>query len=108
MLLSGFDIDTSRMALYGSSSRERTGVGGTIKNVVFREVKPGRLSISTPKEFADEKQKLVHSICSLYLPASDTMEEPTEIGNAPATPKPYKYINWNEISINKAFPILIF
>ena len=38
------------------------GFGGSIKNLVFRDVKSGRLSISTPKEFADEEQKLVPSI----------------------------------------------
>lgn len=28
------------------------GVGGTIKNCVFREVKSGRLTIESPEEFA--------------------------------------------------------
>ena len=67
------------------------GVDGTIKNVVFREVKSGRLSI--PKEFAGVAQKLFPSIGSLYLPVSEMMEEPTEIETLQLFPKPYKYIN---------------
>ena len=35
------------------------GVGGTIKNQVFQEVKSGRLTVSTPKEFSNAVQKLL-------------------------------------------------
>ena len=34
-------------------------VGGTKKNQLSQEVKSGRLSVSTPKEFLDAAQKLV-------------------------------------------------
>ena len=97
-LLSGFDIDTSlewhyMEAHYGKGPM--IGVGGTIKkNVVFREGKSGRLSISSPKEFADATQKLVPSIGSLCLRVSEMMEETTEIDNAPAIPKTLQIHHW--------------
>lgn len=47
-------------AHHGKGSMD--GVGGTIKNQVFQEVKTGRLSVSTTKEFPDATQKLVPSI----------------------------------------------
>ena len=58
------------------------GVGGTVKNVVFQEVKSGRLSIGSPKEFAEAADRLV-AVDSLYLPESRMMEEPAEVSEAP-------------------------
>ena len=45
------------------------GVGGTIKNQVFQEVKSGRLTVSTPKEFSDAVQKLLFLLLlwSIYI-----------------------------------------
>ena len=63
------------------------GVGGIIKNQVFQEVKSGRLTVSTPKEFSDATQKLVPSITSVYLPLSKILEEPDDINEAPKIPE---------------------
>ena len=45
------------------------GVGGTIKKQVFQEVKSGRLTVSTPKEFSDAVQKLLFLLLlsSIYI-----------------------------------------
>ena len=48
------------------------GVGGTVKNVVFREVKSGFLIIYTPFEFHEAATKYVPAIKSIYL--SETKE----------------------------------
>ena len=50
------------------------GVGGTIKNQVFQEVKSSRLTVSTPKEFSDAVQKLLFLLLllSIYIYIDDT------------------------------------
>ena len=63
------------------------GVGGTIKNQLFQEVKSSRLTVSTPKEFSDAAQKLVPSITSVYLPLSKILKESDDINEAPKTPE---------------------
>ena len=60
------------------------GVGGTVKNMVFRSVKSGRAVINSPKEFAEHANEVVPSISSLYLPVKEMMDEPEEISNAPS------------------------
>ena len=47
------------------------GVGGTIKNVIFRKVKSGQIVVHTPKEFSDAAMKFVPPIITMYLPRSD-------------------------------------
>ena len=58
------------------------GIGGTVKNVVFKEVKSGRLSIETPKEFAEAADRLCKVDC-LYLPIDLYLDEPEGIDDAP-------------------------
>ena len=55
------------------------GVGGTVKNVVFRKVKSGLITISTPFEFHEAVQKFVPSINSIYLSADEVLVEPENI-----------------------------
>ena len=52
------------------------GVGGTIKNVIFRKVKSGQTVVHTPKELSDTVMKFVLSIITMYLPRSDEIVEP--------------------------------
>jgi len=59
------------------------GVGGPIKNKVFREVKSGRLIVRSPKDFADAAERLVPKIDSIYLPLNEMMEEPSYVKDAP-------------------------
>ena len=58
------------------------GIGGTLKNTVFKEVKSGRLSVDSPEAFAMAADKLC-KIDSLYLPMEDYLEEPCGIEDAP-------------------------
>ena len=54
------------------------GVGGTIKSKVFREVKSGRPTITSPKEFSNAAERLVSKIVSIYLPTNEMIEEPSK------------------------------
>ena len=63
------------------------GVGGTIKNLVFRAVKSGKVSVSDPEEFVKAPNDIVPSIRSIYMPIVDILEEPLEVANAPAIPE---------------------
>jgi len=66
------------------------GVGGTIKNKVYREVKSGRLTINAPKEFANAASDLVKKIVSLYLPVDEMLDEPSFVKDAPKIPDTLK------------------
>ena len=59
------------------------GIGGTIKNKVFQEVKSGRIVVTSPEDFARHAGKLVESVTTLYLPSKDIMPEPASIETAP-------------------------
>ena len=63
------------------------GVGGTIKNLVFRAVKSGKVSVRDPEEFVKAANDIVPSIRSMYMPVVDMLEEPLEVANAPTTPE---------------------
>ena len=62
------------------------GIGGTIKNVVFRQVKSRKVVINSPIEFCEAANKFVPSIKCLYQPESSLLEEPYDIENAPVIP----------------------
>ena len=59
------------------------GVGGKIKNKVFGEVKSGRLTTTSPKEFSNAAERLVSKIVSIYLPINEMIEEPSYVKDAP-------------------------
>ena len=59
------------------------GIGGTVKNLVFRHVKSGKILINTPKEFSTYADKIIDGVTSLYLAADEVLEEPAETENAP-------------------------
>ena len=59
------------------------GIGGPIKNVVFRQVKTREVVINSPTEFCESANKFVPSIKCLYHPESPLLEEPHNIENAP-------------------------
>ena len=58
-------------------------VGGTNKNLIFRNVKSGQIVVHTPKEFSDATMKFVPSIITVYLPRS----EPERIHQARSIPE---------------------
>ena len=49
------------------------GIGGTIKNVAFRQVKSRKLVINSPIEFSEAANKFVPSIICLYQPESSLL-----------------------------------
>ena len=59
------------------------GIGGTIKNVVYRRVMAGDLVINTPEEFVTKADELSHGIKCLYLPSNEIPNEPSDIADAP-------------------------
>ena len=60
------------------------GVGGTVKNMIFKKVKSGHVLINTPKDFAEVAMRFVPNISTVYLPRKNIMEEPTDTADAPA------------------------
>ena len=63
------------------------GVGGTVKNIIFRKVKSGFVTIDSPFEFHQAILKFVPSIKSVYLPDTDVLNEPKNIGQESKNPQ---------------------
>ena len=62
------------------------GIGETIKNVVFRQVKSRKVVINSPTEFCKAANKFVLSIKCFYQPESSLLKVPHDIENAPVIP----------------------
>ena len=58
------------------------GVGGTVKNIIFRKVKSGKFVILSPQEFAEAVKKSGPAIHAVYLPESENIVEPVGIESA--------------------------
>ena len=59
------------------------GVGGTVKNRVYRDVIANKCVIKGAEEFSNYANKVVHGIISLYLPEADLLTELNDIEEAP-------------------------
>ena len=59
------------------------GIGGCVKNVVYRAVMAGREVIKTPEEFAKCADGLVKGVHCVYQPIEEMLEEPEYIKEAP-------------------------
>ena len=55
------------------------GVGGTVKNIIFRKVKSGFVTIDSPFEFHQAILKFVPSIKRVYLSDTNVLNEPENI-----------------------------
>ena len=66
------------------------GVGGTLKNIMFRKVKSGEISFETAKDFADNARKICNAIHTIYLPKSDEKVEKDKVLHARAIPQTLK------------------
>ena len=62
------------------------GVGGTVKNVVYRAVMSEKITVNSAKDFARQADKLVEGIKCVYLPMSNIMNEPDSIASTPYHP----------------------
>ena len=61
------------------------GVGGTVKNMVYRRVLAGDIVIDNPKQFANFAQE-VCNVDSLFLPYESLIQEPEQIKHAKPIP----------------------
>ena len=61
------------------------GVGGTVKNMVYRRVLAGDVVIDNPKKFADFANEVCH-VDSLFLPGESLMQGPEQINYAEPIP----------------------
>ena len=66
---------------------QMVGVGGTIKNRVYRDVMSNKCVIKSAEEFSNYANKVVNGITSLYLPEADLLTEPDDIEKAPKIPE---------------------
>ena len=55
------------------------GVGGTVKNVIFRKVKSDQVVIYSTQEFSEAVKTLVPAIHAVYLPENKNIIEPKGI-----------------------------
>ena len=76
------------------------GVGGTLKNVIFRKVKSGQVVVYTPEEFANFTNEIVPSIITIYLPKEEEIKEPSDIQESPAIKETLTVHKW-EKSLNQ-------
>ena len=58
------------------------GIGGTVKNLVFRHVKSGKVVINTPEEFAHYADNVCEGVYPLYLPKEEILVEPSHTETA--------------------------
>ena len=62
------------------------GIRGTKKNVVFRQVKFGRVIIKSAEEFSVAVKKFVSSIAALFQKEKDLLCKPDDINKLPSIP----------------------
>lgn len=60
------------------------GLGGTVKNVIYRKVMSNMVTINNPKEFASSIEKFLPTIATVYLPSSNIQDEPEGTAEAPS------------------------
>ena len=66
------------------------GIGGTLKNGVFRKVLSQDIVINMPEEFTKQTYELCKGIKCIYLSITNMIEEPAGIDEAPAIYCTYK------------------
>ena len=59
------------------------GIGGCVKNVVYRAVLAEKVVINTPKEFSDFANDHIKTISVLYMSSSEILNEPEHIKDTP-------------------------
>ena len=62
------------------------GIGGTINNQVFRDVKYEKVIIRNAKHFASHPNSILKSITSVYMLLEDVLVDPESVNNAPRIP----------------------
>ena len=75
------------------------GIGGALKNAVYRDFKSGKAIINDAKEFAEHPDGIIKGISSLYMSSDDAIVEQEEIKIAPKileTLKIHKFVRFIE------------
>ena len=62
------------------------GIGGSVKNFVFRAVLSNKVVINTPEEFAIYADSNIKGISCIFLSEEEMILEPREIGETPYVP----------------------
>ena len=79
-------------------SRPMDGIGGTIKNRVFRDVLSGKVNIGSAEHFASYANKIITGISSLYMPSNEVLTEPDCVENAPKIAGTLEFIKFEGLS----------
>ena len=82
------------------------GIGGTLKNAVYRDVKSGKAIFNDAKKFAEYVDKTIKGISSLYMSSDDVIVELEEIETAPKiteTLKIHKFVHSMEKENDPSF-----
>ena len=58
------------------------GIGGAVKNIIFKKVKSDQLVVHSPLEVSGSVTKFVLSIHSIYLRVTENIVEPEDISMA--------------------------
>ena len=66
------------------------GIGGTIKIIVFRQVKSGKTIINSAEDFCKAANQFCPSIATLFQKSEVLLEEPEDIEKAPIIPATLK------------------
>ena len=66
------------------------GIGSTLQNAVYLDVKSGKAIINDAKEFAEYAAKTTKGILSLYMSSDNVIVGQKEIKTAPKIPKTLK------------------
>ena len=69
------------------------GIGGTVKNDIFRKIKSGKLVVYSQVDFSEAVTKFILPIHSVFLPENENIAEPEDIKRLKRSIKCWKYIS---------------
>ena len=82
------------------------GMGGTIKNKVYRDVMSNKCLIKNAKDFLEYVNKNINDITSIYMPINELLTEPDNIENAPKIPETLSFHKVTRSSMKIIFVLL--
>ena len=82
------------------------GMGGTIKNKVYRDVMSNKCLIKNAKDFLEYANKNINDITSICMPINELLTEPDNIENAPKIPETLSFDKVTRSSMKIIFVLL--
>ena len=82
------------------------GMGGTIKNKVYRDVMSNKCLIKNAKDFLEYANKSINDITSIYMPINELLTEPDNIEKAPKIPETLSFHKVTRSSMKIIFVLL--